>query len=1489
MHPVKHLLHEAAEQPSLGKTGPVANASLISKPGSNQASNAALHSLCARWNKLHGISQWPNASLDFDVHALLKASNLDRTEATPYDLKRPRDLPMDQAPLCIQPLLEQDMQNAPGVTDSNRLYLPSVPAPRVPLAVWPLAVTFHPPAAGTGQAKLLGRVSMLNLYVLMGAVPVLQHLEERRLFVPDDLSQDERRDMLVCSLLTGGTQTLQWVMQRVPPHLMHISCSCFLPMHVPPGALSQLLPLHVAAVLGDCAKVRWLLENVHIQAHSWTLLRGSGVTALHLAALSGSLGVCRLLVDELQLCDPCVLGASQQNMLHQLAAIHPLDWKPAHDDILEWAALSPASESLVRGLDRWKCSPARVALAVGNAAVYTKLIDLGTSRSASFTSGSMASLDLGAVTEAMDEVPGSLFAVSGSGAIESDALLEQLPPPPRLRAHSTGASFDTSFSSGTLSPQTLLRQESVHGRYLPRTTKLLLAAQDGAEMLDVHFWRKGIQPGIVNFGDSAHIQLLAACRLCCQHGDAAALQVCSALLPEQATEPFCSRRGELLVQSSTFQTALIYGNQECVDHIWDSPKLAWAAQDAESFVQSKSGAAVVQRDELLKTHVAKTSRDTAIIGDYKSATARCLIQALQLGSHRTAAWLVDTLAVDLALVQSTIHEEEHARKGSTVKRVVSADEVLVWVQDVLSAGFKCAASRGDVCALQSLWCVVGRHACFGRSGTPAAAMEAESTPHNFGLAPCPRVCAALRDSMTFALEAGHWTAADWLTQVANVDCSANLPAPGRQNPGNILHWACRLDHDDAVQWLLQQRSGPSMLNAADGRGMSPLMIACRSNHESIVRKLIQAGASMDTHAANQSMSVLHYAAASGNVSLLRTLLTPGHSADLRNATQQTPLHLACRKGHLEAAQYLVQVHSAEVNALDSTGASPLLLACAGGSMAVVKWLFSLQSVNVVQVDSVGRGVLSYTARSVTQAAVRLVMWLLRRARSLAEKPETQHVALRWRAQAAPPQRDSESVIRVFRRLSDSMADCELDSPSLHLCESVGAGQFGSVLCGMQYRARHLPSLTSFPSKRRRAGSIDQGLRAVDAPLSPTPAEAVRSSRLHPSGKRVAVKLFKAVLAAPTPRSNQHLPEGSSSAGAALPSGYADIVALEGSAPQPLGSVPGAPAWLLAYLEMAPVFAIPRHPHVLPALQLLYEPLALVTPFCRNGSLEQLLVLNSHPNRSASSASLHQRLLWGSQAASGLEELHAHGIVHRDVATRNLLLNSAWEVKVADFGLSRLLGAGGGAGAPSPAMNQIHRASSGQHIVVLKQAAALTGDGYLPALQSLLLPAAASQPTVHGLPVLQPAPPPRPNAAGAAAGTGSTQPAQPHASEGAPLQQARRGYATTTAGVVPIAWTAPECFVSGRFGPPSDTFALGVTLWEIMMGASPWQELLRESGPVAVARAVVAGERPPLPKARVPAPIRSILRQCWAQDPKKRPTVRQVRQFLQRQASLIDEE
>jgi serine/threonine protein kinase len=77
---------------------------------------------------------------------------------------------------------------------------------------------------------------------------------------------------------------------------------------------------------------------------------------------------------------------------------------------------------------------------------------------------------------------------------------------------------------------------------------------------------------------------------------------------------------------------------------------------------------------------------------------------------------------------------------------------------------------------------------------------------------------------------------------------------------------------------------------------------------------------------------------------------------------------------------------------------------------------------------------------------------------------------------------------------------------------------------------------------------------------------------------------------------------------------------------------------------------------------------LVTEYCARGSLDKLL-----HGPTGAGLSLTKRVEFALDVARGMAALHSQRppIIHRDLKTANLLVTSRMEVKVADFGLSRI--------------------------------------------------------------------------------------------------------------------------------------------------------------------------------------------------------------------------
>jgi hypothetical protein len=108
-------------------------------------------------------------------------------------------------------------------------------------------------------------------------------------------------------------------------------------------------------------------------------------------------------------------------------------------------------------------------------------------------------------------------------------------------------------------------------------------------------------------------------------------------------------------------------------------------------------------------------------------------------------------------------------------------------------------------------------------------------------------------------------------------------------------------------------------------------------------------------------------------------------------------------------------------------------------------------------------------------------------------------------------------------------------------------------------------------------------------------------------------------------------------------------------------------------ELELMLHLTPHPNVLQILGYSYEgvlPL-LVLEYCNGGGLDEIIFDQSRP------LSVVQQLNLIAGIARGILHLHNNNVVHRDIAARNVLLSSAGEPKVADFGFSRVVEAAGG--------------------------------------------------------------------------------------------------------------------------------------------------------------------------------------------------------------------
>lgn len=108
----------------------------------------------------------------------------------------------------------------------------------------------------------------------------------------------------------------------------------------------------------------------------------------------------------------------------------------------------------------------------------------------------------------------------------------------------------------------------------------------------------------------------------------------------------------------------------------------------------------------------------------------------------------------------------------------------------------------------------------------------------------------------------------------------------------------------------------------------------------------------------------------------------------------------------------------------------------------------------------------------------------------------------------------------------------------------------------------------------------------------------------------------------------------------------------------------------AFLEEAAIMRKCRHDKLVPLFGIcsVGEPLLIVTEFMCNGSLLDFL----RTNKEGKSMRLPDLMDMATQIASGMFYLESQKLIHRDLAARNILVGKEKVVKVADFGLARVI-------------------------------------------------------------------------------------------------------------------------------------------------------------------------------------------------------------------------
>ncbi|KAL7045057.1 hypothetical protein ACKWTF_002144 [Chironomus riparius] len=103
----------------------------------------------------------------------------------------------------------------------------------------------------------------------------------------------------------------------------------------------------------------------------------------------------------------------------------------------------------------------------------------------------------------------------------------------------------------------------------------------------------------------------------------------------------------------------------------------------------------------------------------------------------------------------------------------------------------------------------------------------------------------------------------------------------------------------------------------------------------------------------------------------------------------------------------------------------------------------------------------------------------------------------------------------------------------------------------------------------------------------------------------------------------------------------------------------------------------------------------------------------------------------------------------------------------------------------------------------------------------------------------------------------------------------QSYYTSSKGLLPIKWMAPESINFRRFTTASDAWMFAVCTWEILMyGVKPFQGIKNSE----VIGKLENGERLALPP-NCPPRLYSLMSQCWSYEPAKRPDFKNIKEIM----------
>lgn len=142
--------------------------------------------------------------------------------------------------------------------------------------------------------------------------------------------------------------------------------------------------------------------------------------------------------------------------------------------------------------------------------------------------------------------------------------------------------------------------------------------------------------------------------------------------------------------------------------------------------------------------------------------------------------------------------------------------------------------------------------------------------------------------------------------------------------------------EKAIPVLLQSRRVD--INALNGAGESPLMLAIITGQDELAKQLIGRGAAVN----KKGWTPLHYAATKGNIGIMQLLLDQDAFIDTESPNRTTPLMMAAQySGNEKAVQFLLQ-QGADPWAKNQLGLTALDFARRGANPGIIQAIQNAQ-------------------------------------------------------------------------------------------------------------------------------------------------------------------------------------------------------------------------------------------------------------------------------------------------------------------------------------------------------------------------------------------------------------------------------------------------------------------------------------------------------------------------------------------------------------------